>query len=208
MHRHTFSLCQSGVPKYTLPAPSTFPTHPGLNYTHTPPRHPYTIILLKRKLLRPYFSIPSSRWYKGLNYIYLHVTPTPAHRRRVYTTEVEIVSKNEIIFLAKSWVLQREKFILVSFFHTESYFERKRQSYVVFLSSCKYDLRVNVHLLASCRFEHYFNVNFVVVQKFRNHVHDSLKKCMSIIFQEKYLLKNEIFFLSNRVCCNVRSLFL
>jgi hypothetical protein len=50
-------------------------------------------------------------------------------------------------------------------------------------------------------------VNVVLFQKNRNHVHVSLKKVLSIIFQQKKLLKNEIFFLSHRVCCNVRSLF-
>jgi hypothetical protein len=48
----------------------------------------------------------------------------------------------------------------------------------------------------------------VLVQMNRNHVHVSIKKVLSIIFQEENLLKNEIFFMSNGVCSNVRSLFL
>ena len=43
--------------------------------------------------------------------------------------------KHEIFFLVKYFVLQRNKFILVSFLHSKSEFVCKRQIYKVFLIS-------------------------------------------------------------------------
>jgi hypothetical protein len=56
--------------------------------------------------------------------------------------------EKRIFFYVKSCVLQRSKFIVVSFLHFESWFGSKRQRYTALLSRWKSVLRVNDNILS------------------------------------------------------------
>ena len=90
------------------------------------------------------------------------------------------VFRKTIFHLLKSCVLQRKKFILVSFLHSESLFSCKRQSCTVFLSWWKWVSLV----IASCRLNHYvWSCHCCSYSNESKYLQVCLVKRVTIIFQ-------------------------